>query len=197
MTALWLSGLAVTPVAARAQEPRVQESAAAHENPAGEAEASSGWSGTIAKTVNFAALAALLVYFLRTPFVGYLRDRGETIRKDLTDAAALRQAAERQLADVRQRLSALPAELDALRKRGQDELAQERVRLTDATARERASVLERTRREIDLQFRVAHRELLERAAELSMQLARTRIEREITPDDQRRLIERYATEVRA
>ena len=74
---------------------------------------------------------------------------------------------------------------------------QERVRLTDATARERQNVLDRTRREIDLQFRVAHRALVEHTADLSMRLARTRIERDITPDDQRRLIDRYATEVRA
>jgi F-type H+-transporting ATPase subunit b len=192
------SPFAVRRVHAAPAAPRAtQEAAAAHESGTGEAEAAGGWSSTIAKAFNFAALAALLVYFLRTPIASYLRERDETIRKDLTEAAALRGTAEQQLADVRQRLTTLPAEVDALRRRGQDELAQERARLADATTRERDQVIDRTRREVDLRFRVARRDLLEHVAELSMQLARTRIEREITPDDQQRLIERYATEVRA
>jgi F-type H+-transporting ATPase subunit b len=156
-----------------------------------------GWGSTIAKAVNFAVLVAVLTYFLKTPIVGYLRSRGESIRKDLVDAASLRAVAEQQLADVRTRLSALPAEVDALRRRGQDELAAERERLADATAREKAKVLDRTQREIDTQLRAARRNLTAHAAELAMTLARKRIERDITPEDQARLIDRYASEVRA
>lgn len=188
--------LLTTPVTVgAAAEPLVpQEAGATHE--ASEAEHDAGWGPTIAKTINFAVLAGILVYFLRTPFAGYLTGRSETIRKDLVDAASLRTSSERQLAEVRERLARLPAEIDGLQRRGQEELAQERVRLADATARERDRVLERTRREIDAQFRAARRELLEHVADLSMKLARTRIEREITPEDQSRLIERYASEVR-
>ncbi len=157
----------------------------------------SGWSSTVAKAVNLAVLIAVLAYFLKTPIVGYLRTRRETIRKDLVDAASLRAVAEQQLADVRTRLSTLPAEVDALRRRGQDELAAERERLADATVREKAKVLDRTQREIDSQLRSARRQLTEHAAELTMTLARKRIERDITPEDQARLIDRYASEVRA
>ena len=66
-----------------------------------------------------------------------------------------------------------------------------------ATAAEREKLLDRTRREIDLQFRVARRELVEHTADLAMALARTRITETSTPDDQARLIERYAAEVRS
>lgn len=177
-----------------------QEQAGSHESDAGEAEAAEthdGWAPTIAKAVNFAALAGLLAYFLKSPIASHLRTRSETIRKDLVDAAALRQTAEEQLAGVRARLAALPADLEALRRRGEEELADERIRMADATAREKQHVIERTRREIDLQFRVARRRLLAHTAELSMRLARTRIERAITPEDQTRLIDRYAAEVQA
>jgi F-type H+-transporting ATPase subunit b len=154
------------------------------------------WMPTIAKIVNFAALAGILVYFLRSPIAGYLRTRGETIRKDLVEAASLRSSAEQQLTGMRTRLAQLPAELDELKRRGQEELAAERVRMKDATAREREKLLQRTRRDIDLQFRLARRALLEHTAELAMSLARERVERNITSDDHRRLIERYAAEVR-
>ena len=173
----------------------MQESAGSHESGTGQDEAQGGWGSTIAKAANFAVLAGLLAYFLKTPIAVHLLGRSETIRRDLTDAAALRATAEQQLKDVRARLAELPGEVERLRRRGEEELADERARLVEATAREKQQVIDRTRREIDLQFRVARRQLLERGAELSISLARTRIERDITPDDQARLIERYSAEV--
>jgi F0F1-type ATP synthase membrane subunit b/b' len=191
-------GFCVQPAltASAAAEPRVAPQAeVGHEG--GTETAEGGWGKTLAKTVNFAALAGLLAYFLKTPFVDYLRTRGDTIRRGLTDAAALKSSAEANLVEVRGRLSALPAELDALRRRGLDELADERVRLAEATAREKQRIIDRTHREIDLQVRIARRRLLEYSAETAMRLARARIERDITPDDQTRLIDTYASEVRA
>ena len=154
-----------------------------------------GWAGTIAKAVNFALLVGALVYFLRSPIATHLRTRSETIRKDLVDAANLRTEAERQLSDVRSQLAALPAELSLLRQRGEEELAGERARMQAATARVREQLLERTRRDIDFQFRQARRALVEHTADLAVGLARKRIERDITPEDQARLVDRYAAGV--
>lgn len=162
-----------------------------------QAEENDSWWPAIAKTFNFALLVGILVYYLRSPISGYLQGRRDTIRKDLTDAAALRSTAEKQLTDVRARLAQLPGELDALKRRGQEELAAEAVRMKDATAREREKLIDRTHREIDTQARVARRELVEHTAELAMKLARERVERDITPADQDRLIDRYASGVGA
>ena len=172
--------------AARAQE--TEGKAEEHEG--------SGWASTIAKTLNFAVLAGGLGYVLRKPVAAYLSDRGTSIRKDLTSAAELRAESERNLAQVREQLARLPGEIEGLRRRGADELAQEKVRLAEATVRERDRVVERTRREIDLQFRIARRTLLEHVTDVAMRIARTRIEREISPEDQARLIDRYSSEVR-
>ena len=160
-------------------------------------EGHSSWMPTIAKMFNFAVLAGILVYFLRAPIAGYLRSRSETIRKDLVEAASLRSSAEAQLTTIRTQLAKLPAELEALKRRGQEELAAEGVRMKEVTARERDRLLERTRRDIDLQFRLARRALLEHTAELSISLARRRVEQTITSDDHRRLIDQYAAEVHA
>lgn len=156
-----------------------------------------GWAPSIAKFVNFAALAAIVVYFGKGPIGDYLRTRSTTIRKDLVDSKALRVDAEKQLSSVRERLALLPGELQAMKRRGEEELAAEKVRLADATASEKQRVVDQTRREIDLQSRLARRQLVEHSVELSMGLARTRIEKDITPEDQARLIDRYATGVRA
>ena len=66
-----------------------------------------------------------------------------------------------------------------------------------ATEKVRAQLLERTRREIDFQFRQARRALQAHAADLAIKLARRRIEAAITPEDQLRLVDRYVAEVRA
>lgn len=155
-----------------------------------------GWWPMIAKLLNFVALVAILVYFLRPHVSAYFTSRSESIRRELVDAATLRTSAEQQLAAVRARAASLPAELEALKRRGQEELAAERVRMQEATAREREQLVERTRRDIDRQFRVARRALFEHTAERATELAKARIARQITPDDQARLIDRYATGVR-
>jgi len=154
------------------------------------------WAPTIAKIVNFALLVWIVNRAFGKTIRDYLRTRSETIRKDLVDAKALRAEAESQLAGVRTRLAALPAELQTLKQRGAEELAAEKVRLADATAAERARVQEQTRREIELTSRLARRELMQHGVDLSMALAKQRIERDITAEDQTRLIDAYKPEVR-
>ncbi len=190
--AAWIVGVGATLAILLITAPEVLVAAA----DAAEEEHAS-WMPTIAKAANFALLIGILVYFLRTPIATYLRGRGETIRKDLVDAATLRSAADAQLKDMRDRLAKLPGELEELKRRGEEDLAAERVRMKETTAREREKLLERTRRDIDLQFRLARRALLEHTADLAMSLAKTRVEHSITPDDHRRLIEQYSAEVRA
>src|SRR5690606_22735855 len=123
-------------------------------------------------------------------------DRQSQVRKELVDAAGLKAAASAQLAEIEARMQALPAELDALRARGREEIAAEDERIAAAAAAERERLLEQTRREIDLQLRLAKRELLEHAATLSIQLASERIQKEITPADQDRLVDRYLDQVK-
>lgn len=155
------------------------------------------WAPAVAKFVNFCALAAIVVYFGRGPIGTYLRTRSEVIRKDLVDAKALRADAEQQLAGVKQRLSFLPGELRNLQRQGEEELAAEKARLAEATSRERQRLLDQARREIDLQLRLARQGLVQHSVETAISLARARLEKDITPDDQARLIDRYAPRVRA
>lgn len=159
--------------------------------------ADAGWAPTIARIINFAILAAIIVYYGRGPIGEYLRTRSTTIRKGLVDSKALRADAEKQLADVRQRLSLLPGELADMKRRSEEELAAEKVRLTEAAARERQRLIDQTHREIELQYRVARRDLVEHSVELSISIARARIQKDITPGDQARLIDRYTAGVRA
>ena len=145
----------------------------------------------LARLVNFAILVGVLVYFLRAPIAQYLARRSTEIRSDLVKAADTRAAAAAQLAAIEKRLKALPGEIEALKRRGAEEIAAEEARIREAAAADRAHLLEQARREIDLQLRAAERELIRRAADLTIGLASDRIKRTISEEDRLRLVEQY------
>ena len=145
---------------------------------------------------NFIIFIGILYYFLNQPIRDYLATRDATIRKDLVEAAELRAAATAQLAAIEQKVQALPGELATLRTRGAEDIKAEEQRIAAQAAAERDRLLEQTRREIELQVRLAKKEILEHAANLSVQLASERITNEVTPADQDRLVDRYLTQVK-
>lgn len=153
--------------------------------------------GPISRFFNSAVLFGVLFYFLHKPVAAYLASRDAEIRTDLVTAAEMNQTATAQLAALEQKLAALPAELEALKARGQEEIAAEEARIQQAAAADRERLLEQTRREIDLQLRIAHRELVEHASNLAVGLATDRIRTKITPDDQARLVDRYLQQVKS
>ena len=184
-----------SPAAHAATSAAPQEPGAAAEHGA-EAEHEEGALPTIARLFNFAVLAGLLFYFLRSPLASYLAGRHTQIREELVKAAETRAAATAQLADVEQKLKALPAEIDALRAQGAEDVVAERARISHATAAERERLLAHTRREIDMQLRLAKRALVEHGAQLAVDVAERRIISTITPEDQLRLVDRYTTQLK-
>lgn len=145
---------------------------------------------------NFIIFVGVIYYFGNGPLKDYLATRSAAIRKDLVEAAELKASATAQLATIEQKLQALPGELNALRNRGAEEIVAEEKRIAAAAAADRERLLEQTRREIDLQVRLAKKEILEHAADLSVQLATERIRKETTPADQDRLVDRYLGQVK-
>ena len=189
---LLLSSWAIgTPVRALAQEPQP-----AHGSAEAETHQGRGAVDVIARLVNFAILAGSLWYLLRSPIAKYLADRGTQIRSDLVNAAELKQTAAAAIEEIDRKMKALPAELEALRAQGAQEIAIEEARIRAAAAAERERLLEQARREIDLQVKVAERELVTYAADLSVGVASERIKKTITSDDQQRLVDRYVQQLK-
>ena len=193
LVVLWAAG---SPVRAM-QEP----AASTHE--AGQAEA----EGTheeghpvldmVARLVNFGIMAGSLWWLLKSPIRGYLDDRGKQIRADLVSAAEMKQAAATQIEEIERKMKALPTELDALRAQGAKEIAAEEERIRAAAAAERDRLIEQARRDIDLQVKVAERDLVAHAAELAVGVAADRIKKNITDEDQKRLVDRYVGQLRS
>lgn len=186
---------------APAEQPAHPEGAAegharAVEHEAGEAEAAESPWATVARLFNFALLAGILIYLLRSPFGAFLENRRVQIRKQLTDAAATKAAAQQQLALIEQKMTVLPSELDALKRRGSAEIAAEEARIREAAEIERQRMLESARREIGRRAQSVERRLVQRTGELAVAVATERVKRTITDEDQRRLVDRYLQQVR-
>jgi F-type H+-transporting ATPase subunit b len=145
----------------------------------------------IARLVNFAILVGVLVYYLRAPISNYLERRSTEIRADLVRAADTRAAAAAEMVSIERKLQTLPAEIEAFKARGAAEIVAEDARIRQGAEADRQRLLEQARREIELQLRAAERELIKRAAELTVGLASDRIRRTITDEDQQRLVDRY------
>ena len=181
-------------------------SGAAHAQPAHEAPAAHAVESeaphdesllrTGARLANFVILAGVLAYFLRAPIAAYLASRGTQIREALVTAAATREAATAQLAEIARKLQTLPAELDALKAQGAQDVIAEQARIAQAAAAERERLVEQTRREIATRLRLARKELTTHAAELAIKIAEERIKRSITPDDQLRLVDRFTSQLK-
>jgi F-type H+-transporting ATPase subunit b len=148
-----------------------------------------------ARIANFFILAGALYYFLRKPFGDHFASRGQQVRADLVSAKETSAAAAAQLAEIDKKLQALPGEIEALKTRGKQEIAAEEARIRQAAESERHRLIEQTRREVDLQVRLARRELTEHAADLAVSFATQQIKQTITPDDQARLVDRYVTQM--
>jgi F-type H+-transporting ATPase subunit b len=161
---------------------------------AGAEEHGSIWQ-TVAKLFNFALLVGILVYYLKAPAAAYLAGRSTEIRQALVTAAETRATASADLAEVERRLKSLPAELESLKAQGAEDVIAEKARIAQAATVERQRLLDHTRREIDLRLRIARRELVDLAADLTVASARVRVTQSITPEDQMRLVDRYTAQL--
>lgn len=183
-----------------------QESATAHD--ATGAQATTGGHGAAeehgeslfsfaSRIINFLVLAWLLWWVARKLGVAeYFAARTTQIRQGLVDAADMRARSAQQLSEIETRMRALPDELDALKARGAEEIAAEEARIRQVAAAERERLLEQARRDIDLQLQAARRELTRHAADLAVDVAASRLKTEMTDEDQKRLVDRYVSQVK-
>jgi len=155
----------------------------------------SSLAGLLWPTANFAIMVAVLVYLLRVPLTTYLADRRTSIRKDLVDAAALKASATAQLSDIDAKMLALPNEHASLRARAEAEIKAEEQRITQQAVADRDRLVDQARKQIDVQVRMAKRQLTEHAANLAVDLATRTVEQDTTTDDHTRLVDRYVSQV--
>jgi F0F1-type ATP synthase membrane subunit b/b' len=186
---------AAPPATASATPAAIDQASAAHAAPPEGEHAESPWA-LVARLFNFAILAGALGYLLRSPLMRYLEERGVAVRSELTKAAGLRTEAGAQLAEIDAKMKALPGEIEALKRRGAEEIVAEEARIRTLAESERRRLLDQAKREIETALRMAERDLKKRAGELAVEIATERVRRTITDRDQATLVDRYVAQVR-
>ena len=149
------------------------------------------------RPINLLIFLIFLVYLLVKKLrVGQVFDnRAATIVKELEQARRDKEEAQRRLAEVEARFARLDEEVAGIRAEAEREAAREAERLRQSAAADAEKIRLTAQREIDGAMKAARTELRAFVAEQSVALAETMIRRDIRPEDNQRLLNRYMDEL--
>ncbi|MBI1761096.1 MAG: ATP synthase F0 subunit B [Acidobacteria bacterium] len=154
-----------------------------------------GLHPAIPKAVNLAVFLTVLYLLVRKPAREFFAERLATVRATLDRAANEKAEATAKLNELNARLSKLDAEVTEIRAQAEREALAERERL-QAEARADAEKLRTTaNREIEGAKQAALVQLREFTADKAVELAEQMIRRELTPQDDARLLQRVSEEL--
>lgn len=147
--------------------------------------------------INLALLVGVIVYFARKPVVQNLRARRREIADDLETSAGLLKQGEARLAEWRERVERLDAELAEIRDTSRRLAEEER----EAILAQAHATAERIRRDaqaaVEQEVRRARRELADEATALAVELAEGLLRENVGSADQTRLFDEFLEQVRA
>ncbi len=127
------------------------------------------------KWANFVLLVGVAGYFLNKSLPTFFKSRTGEIQKDITEAQATKQAAEKRAAEMDARLNALGAEIEKFKAQAKIEMEQESARIRQETAHQIEKLQRQAEQEIESAGNLATRELGAYAAKLALDLAEQRI----------------------
>lgn len=166
--------------------------AVASEAPAGAEgghEAGNPWVSLAFKFLNFAILAAILFKALKKTVVQGLADRSESVRKELHEARAAKDAAEQKYREYKAKVSHLEDEIRQLR----DDFRSEGERQKERILRDAAEAAEALARQAAAaganEVKKAKDALRLELADLSLRLAEELLTKAYTPDDQKNAVQ--------
>ncbi len=141
--------------------------------------------------INFLILILVLGYFLRKPVKEFFASRAALIKKNIELSQALRNEAAKKYAEYEARLKGIEAEMSRLIAQLKKDGNLEKERILRAAQEQMVGLGETSKRVMDQEIRRAKEELKEEAAALAASLAEELVRKNITPEDQRRLLEEY------
>lgn len=147
------------------------------------------------KFINFFAVLAILYFALRKPLRKFLGERKEKVEKALEHARVAKEKAEEQLRENERKLAFLKEELDQIRR--QTELEGRNIKEKAAAEAQMLAqkILEQARATIELEKRNALSALHAEASLLAIELAEKVLDENVGPDDQKRLVDDYLSEL--
>ncbi len=148
------------------------------------------WVSTI---LNFAVIAGLIVFAMKSNLPTFFRERTSTIQKGIEEARKASAESAAKLQDIEARLSKLDGDIASMKIQAEQDAEAEDRRLRAATEEEKQKILQSAEQEITAASNVARRDLKQYAAELAVALAEKRISVDETAD--KNLVRQFAAQL--
>ena len=145
----------------------------------------------IFKWINFAIVAAVLVWVFAKKLPSVFQKRAEVISSAITNATSAKAAADAQLREAESKLANLQKEVAELRAHAGTEAAAEVERIRAATQSDAQKIAAAARAEIEAAERAARLELKAIAAKLAVDGAESLLAKQLTPQAQESLISNF------
>jgi F-type H+-transporting ATPase subunit b len=139
--------------------------------------------------VTFLVLVAALARFAWRPLLRALDQRQESIRKSLDDAQKARQELERLQGESARMLAEARVEADAIISRTRSDADRVRDELKQKAQAEAAGLIRNAERQIELETARALQQIRSEAVDISLAIASRLLQRNVTKEDNERLIE--------
>ena len=127
--------------------------------------------GTLFRWLNFLLVFGALAYVIVKYGAPYFRARAQSIAKSIEEAAQARTAAERELRETSEKLSAVDKEIEEERRAGQRDSIADRERIRELTKSEVGKIQQAARAEIAASERAGAQEIRAIAAKLATERA--------------------------
>jgi len=147
----------------------------------------------LATGINFAIVAAIIVWAVRKYLPGVFRSRTAFIQQALEEARAASQDANRRLLDIETRLGQLDVEIGRMQATAENEAAAEEVRIQKSAEEEIRKVVQAAEQEIATAAKQVRRELTNYTAGLAIALAQKQIHVDSNTDQV--LVRTFATKL--
>ena len=147
------------------------------------------------RTMNFALLAGILIYFLRKPLPKALQSRRQGIKDQLDDLERQKLEAERELAEYKQRFARLDEEVEKIVAEYIQDGEAAKANIIEEAKAAAEKLQEQAKKNIEHEFHKAKQQLKAEMADEAVAMAEKVIKKDIKPKDQKHLIDEYLTKV--
>ena len=139
--------------------------------------------------LTFLVLLALLAKFAWRPLLDALEKRQESIRRSLDDAAKAKQELERLQTESQRILAEARGEAESIIARTRDDANRFRDEMRQKAQQEAANIVKNAEKQIELETNRALQQIRHEAVDLSVAIASKLLQRNVSKEDNERLIE--------
>jgi len=147
------------------------------------------------RLVNFAIIAAIVVYFTKKPIRDFFKNRSSEIAKAMQESTETRERAVAALTEMERKIKELETETSMLIADAQARGEKDKQALVEEGKKIAQDIQAQTKQGIDLEVMKAKAALAAEAALLSLDLAEGRIKDKISKQDHDRIVKEYVSKV--